>query len=49
MTKRIRRQMVFLPWLSIDGLAQHSWDISELEKLYAEAPDYEDVTTRLGV
>ena len=32
-----------------DDLGQHRRARSELEKLYAEAPDYEDVATRLGL
>lgn len=32
-----------------EDLGQHRRARSELEKLYAEAPDYEDVATRLGV
>lgn len=32
-----------------EELGQHRRARSELEKLYAEAPDYEDVATRLGL
>jgi len=32
-----------------EDLGQHRRARSDLEKLYAEAPDYEDVATRLGV
>lgn len=32
-----------------EDLDQHRRARSELEKLYAEAPDYEDVATRLGL
>ena len=32
-----------------EDLDQHKRARSELEKLYAEAPDYEDVAERLGL
>jgi len=35
--------------LVYEDLGQHKRARSELEKLYAEAPDYEDVAERLGL
>jgi len=35
--------------LAYEDLGQHSRSRQELEKLYAQAPDYEDVAQRLGV
>jgi tetratricopeptide (TPR) repeat protein len=35
--------------LVYENLGQHRRSRSELEKLYAEDPDYEDVATRLGL
>ncbi len=35
--------------LVYEDLGRHRRARSELEKLYAEAPDYEDVATRLGL
>jgi hypothetical protein len=32
-----------------EDLGQKSLDRDELEKLYAETPDYEDVAVRLGL
>jgi len=37
-------------WSSVSGeRGQHKRARSELEKLYTEAPDYEDVAARLGL
>ena len=35
--------------LAYEAVGQHKHARSELEKLYAEAPDYEDVAARLGL
>ena len=35
--------------LIYEEMGQHKRARSELEKLYAEAPDYEDVAARLGL
>lgn len=48
-SEELRRTLRYERALVYEDLGRHKRSRSELEKIYAEAPDYEDVAVRLGV